>query len=694
MSDHPEDTGTAIQPDEVSLQLPDGTDPEHLDRLLQELAVHVVELSERLQRLRTGNGSRSDLQAARQICQDLEPTASAAQIAGIINLVGPLDAILQRLIGQRQLPDSSQAKLLLDAADCLEGMYEALQGLRRPPEQASDVLRQLRDWLDSSSTPGDAPHASDSASTDAPPSGASLDTLIELVGQHTTLAARLQTLIDRLSESGSPETAEHSRSLVQLSESLHRLIDQYRQLNRDTERAVLNITARPLATLVPALQQALREAEQRLGKHADLQVEGADVLLDIALLQALEAPLAQLILNALEHGIETATERSAAGKPVTGRILLQARQRGSTVVLACQDDGQGLQWDAIRIAAELADLIDPSQALDNQALARLILEPGLSTLARGDRSSRGFGLGRVQDQIRQSNGLLNIDSAAQAGCRIELHIPLRRVTTNLLIVQSGEDRFAIHEHGLLELVPPDAGQLLGTDRKQLGYRLRGENHPAHQLETLLQRAPSSTAPPLDQCPALLLQGNDGQRRIILVESINDSLDLMVQPAGHYLPSMPGLLGLARLDNDQFIPVLDLAGLFVADSTRSIRLPAGRKVLIVDDSPSVVRSLRQILESAGLEVSSAGDGLEAIANLEQAIPDSLLIDLEMPRMDGLTLLRQVRSQPATRDLPVIVITARGTPEQLREAEQLGITGYLVKPVADAELLRQLHHALGG
>lgn len=179
---------------------------------------------------------------------------------------------------------------------------------------------------------------------------------------------------------------------------------------------------------------------------------------------------------------------------------------------------------------------------------------------------------------------------------------------------------------------------------------------------------------------------------MVVDTIDDSLDLAVQDIGSFIPRLPGLLGTIQLDDDQVVPVLDLASLFRQEQTKPFTLPPGRRVLIVDDSPSVVRSLRQLLEAETLAVSSAGNGVEALAALERALPDVALVDLEMPQMDGLTLIQRIRSQPGTRHLPVIVITARATPEQLKTAEQLGISGYLIKPVADAELLQQLQQTL--
>lgn len=468
-TDTPVNGPTPVEAHELSLQPPADSAPEQLDGLLQALAVHGAELSERLHRLCDDKGHPADVEAARRICLTLEAAADRARVAGIFNLAGALGAALQALTDHQELPDPDRARLLRDAADCLEGMHESMQGLRHPPEQAQALLQQLRDLMDTPTTAVNQAVAPPTPTMEAPrldtrPNEYSLERLFELVGQHTALAARLQHVIEQHADRSPAD---------ELLESLYTLVDRYRQLNRNTEQAVLDLSAVPLASLTDTLEQTLDENAAALGKQAELRIEGGELLIDRDLLQVLTEPLQQLIVNALEHGIETAMERQAGDKPPGGRITLQARQRGSTLLLSCQDDGQGLQWDAIRIAAELSGLIDPDQPLSERALARLVLEPGLSTLSRSEQADRGIGLSAIHAQLLTLRGMLNIHSPPGQGCRVELQLPLRRVTANLLLVRAGEARYAIHEHGLQEVIPPGRGRLMDDGTGPLGYRLHG-----------------------------------------------------------------------------------------------------------------------------------------------------------------------------------------------------------------------------
>lgn len=641
---------------DLSLQWPQECEPAQVDALLHTLGVQSIELSERIQRVHDGSGGLGDLEAAQQICEILQSSTTTVPIPGIVNIVLALDSVLQDLLERQTLPDTSQASLLLAACDCLEQMYDALQGLGAPPGVApshtADVLQRLRDWerynpVTGEDTIGDAAH----------------DRLLDLAGQHSNLAARLGVLLNHYQPQVrqwqaplhglDPDTDRHSQILDGLFESLYRLQQRYRRLNQATEQAIYGLTAQPLASLEPVLQEALQAGINQFGKQAELVIHSGDTRIDSGLLIALQTPLIELLNNVLEHSIEMEPERLAADKPVVGRVVLHASHHGSTLLLRCEDDGQGLAVDALH--------------------------------------ETGSGLSQVREQIKALRGWLHIDNHIAQGCAIELRLPLRRIAAKLLLVPSGETVYGIHDRGLLEVIPPGGGQLNG-DRGALRYRFQGEAYPAQLLENLLNLPP--TAATAEERTALLFHDHDDQRHIVLVETPHDTSERIVQPVGRFMPKSPGLIGVSQLSDEPFIPVLDLTLLLgQGDDAADAPPPGGSaRVLLVDDSRSVLRSLGQVLEGAALTVSTAGDGQEALVVVEQALPDIALIDLEMPRMNGLELIRHLRSQPETQALPIIVITARGTPEQIREAETLGIHACLTKPVSHNELLQQVRNAL--
>ncbi len=676
---------------ELSLQWPQDCEAAHIEALLQTLGVQTIELSERIQRIHNGSGGLHDLEAAQEICQVLEDSTTTAPIPGIANMVYALHHALQDLIERQSLPNPQQAALLLAACDCLEHMYDALQGLGAPPgmapSQAVEVLIELRDW---------SQHAAASAvehSTGNVPQ----ERLLDAVGQHTTLAARLGAVLDHYQplirqwqaplHGLDPEADAHFQTLDGLFESLYQLQHRYRQINQATEQAVCHLSSQAFATLETRLQEAVQQAKRQFGKKVTLVIAGGDTLVDEDLLEALDAPLVELLSNAVEHGIEPPAERLQAGKPEAGRIVLQARQHGSTLILRCEDDGQGLQLDAIRVAAELDGMITPNQPLSEQELAQLILAAGLTT--RSSSQDAAPGLHHVQTQIQALGGWVSIDHDAQ-GCAIEVRLPLRRVTAKLILVPLGETVYGIHERGLLDIIPAHGGRIQ-DHADDLRYHLEQQTYPAQLLETLLHKPVEAPAP--EERTALLFQGDAGQRHIVLVATPLDSSERVVHPLGRFMPKSPGLIGISQLSNEPLIPVVDMTALLGQSyHSPTPALPRGTQVLLVDDSRSVLRSLGQVLEGADLTVSTASDGYEALAAIQRQTPDIALIDLEMPNMDGLELIKRLRGQALTHKLPIIVITARGTPEHVQAAETLGIQAYLTKPVSHTELLQQIEQAL--
>ena len=468
------------------------------------------------------------------------------------------------------------------------------------------------------------------------------------------------------------------------------LADQSR-LQKETEELVMETRMVPVQNLVPRLQRAVRQTCRLTGRDAVLEVSGADTLIDSQVLDQLADPLLHLLRNAVDHGIEPPDRRAAAGKPERGRIRLAFRREGDHMVVCCEDDGAGLDREAILERARARGLVGAEETPADEALHALVLVPGFSTREEVSQvSGRGVGMDVVNTRVREMKGTLRLHSEPGRGCRVEMRLPLTLISVHALLVAAGAGRVALSSRGVERIVYGGDGRWeAGADGAQ--YCLGDECHAAFELEALLGLpAPATDAEPR---PVLLVRDHGGLLRAVRVARVLASQDLVVKQMGPYMPRVPGLDGATILGDGTVAPVLDLPAVLAA--ARSDGLPAVApaaaeaaappRALVVDDSLSARRSLAQFVADLGYEVHTARDGLEAIELLDRVQPELLLVDLEMPRMNGLELTAHVRADDTHRHLPVIMITSRSTDKHRRQAERAGVDRYLTKPFSEDELL---------
>ncbi|NJN45170.1 MAG: response regulator [Candidatus Competibacteraceae bacterium] len=468
------------------------------------------------------------------------------------------------------------------------------------------------------------------------------------------------------------------------------LVDQGR-LHRESQEAVLRTRMVPVQTIVPRLQRSVRQTCRLTDKEAELYVAGSDTLIDSNVLNDMTDPLMHVLRNAVDHGIETPEERRTRGKNPVGRIELAFVREGNNIVVRCQDDGLGLDLATIRQSAERKGLITPGKALSEEELSRLILIPGFSTRADVTQTSgRGIGLDMVYTRIQEIKGSLNIQSKAGQGCLIELRLPVTLISTHAMLVQVRNQVYAISDRGVEQILYSGVGKI-----RKLGatttYQVGDDIYELSTLEELLKLSPDRREGDRGIRPLLLIREESGAIRAVLVESIVDSRDLVVKSMGPFIPKLRGIVGATILGDGSVAPVLDMPDLLRAPATSYASLPdienadaasslaaKRRYALVVDDSLSARRALAQFVEDAGFEVRTAKDGMEAAEIIEAKAPDVLLVDLEMPRMNGLELTSHVRTREATHDVPVIMITSRSTVKHMQEAESAGVNYYVTKP----------------
>jgi chemosensory pili system protein ChpA (sensor histidine kinase/response regulator) len=481
--------------------------------------------------------------------------------------------------------------------------------------------------------------------------------------------------------------------------TLDGLLTDQRRVQQDNEKTIMRLRMVPIKTVAQRLQRGVRQACRLTGKEAELALGGAETLMDSHVLTSMIDPLLHLLRNAVDHGIEGPDERELLGKPRVGTIALDFVREGNTIVVRCQDDGSGLHYAAIHQTAIERGLIDANQPLSEEELSRLILHPGFSTQTHTTQvSGRGIGMDIVYSRVQELKGSLRLQSEAKQGCLVELRLPVSLLSTHGLLVRAGRQVLAISSLGVEQILYPGAGVLMQVGHTTM-YQIGEDIYATTTLEALLNLAPEQGREPEAPRPALLVREDTGRSRVVFVPEMVGSLTLVVQNLGRYVPTIKGIIGATILGDGSVTPVLDLPDLLrrpaparaeiamPGQATRAVASTAPR-ALVVDDSLSARRALAEFVRDLGFEVQTAGDGLEAVALLEHTIPDILLIDLEMPRMNGLELTAHVRSRSATMHLPVLMITSRSTDKHRRSAMQAGVNVYLVKPFAEDELLRHI------
>lgn len=471
------------------------------------------------------------------------------------------------------------------------------------------------------------------------------------------------------------------------------LRDSLSQLERvqvELREAALQTRTVRVETVVPRWRRTVRQAARATGHEASLQVEGESTEVDTQLLQALVDPVAHLLRNAIDHGIEAPAQRRALGKPPAGRIVLACARDGADLVIDCSDDGRGLDLRAVRDRAIALGLLDADARCDDAALARFVLAPGFSTRARATQlSGRGIGLDVVNQAVREQHGTVDISSVPGEGMRVRLRVPVRMAAMPVIIVRSRSHVLALAVREVEQVLPAER-IVEETDGTR---RFHGAAGPMRvvRLEDALGLPEDAFAPPPGAQPAapavLQVRLPAGERVAVLVAEPGQTRNVVVRPLASFLPPIPGIEGAAVLGDGAVAPVVDLSLLLTAraGAHAAPALETARRVLpvclVVDDSVSVRRTMEHFVRDLGYQADSASDGIEALERVARRVPALVLADLEMPRMNGVELVRALRENPATRAVPVIMITSRSSAKHRQLALDAGVDVFLTKPYTE-------------
>jgi chemotaxis protein histidine kinase CheA/CheY-like chemotaxis protein len=486
--------------------------------------------------------------------------------------------------------------------------------------------------------------------------------------------------------------------------SLKDMVAQLERVQTDLRESTLQSRMVQVLSVAPRLQRAARQAGRMANKLVDFEVTGGQTAIDSHLLQTLIDPLTHLIRNAVDHGLESDAVRSRSGKSLNGTVTLQFERLGRNLKIVCKDDGAGLNMAAIRARGLQRGLITEHGVYTDDEIARLILQPGFSTRDTATQlSGRGVGMDVVLQAVKLLRGTLDISHAPGQGTQFILTLPVRMAAVPVIIARAGQNVIGISVRGIEQILPKldDRMVMLGTNRLEFD----GVQYAASRIEDLLGMPRAmfgrSNAPEV----VLLVRQEDNQLRAVIAPELSQTRNVIVLPISKYLPRTLGVEGAAVLGDGSVASVVDLPELIsavLAEKASNVGVPVVEAppvilkpapiCLIVDDSVSVRRSMEYFVKDLGFDVDSAGDGIEALGKLQIRKPDIMLVDLEMPRMNGIELTAAVRNEARLSKIPVIMITSRFSDKHKQMAISAGVSVFLTKPYTEDDLATHIERCL--
>jgi len=518
----------------------------------------------------------------------------------------------------------------------------------------------------------------------------------------------LQQLSRALAESVS-DLVSIQNLLDDIARQSETLLLQQSRVSSDLQEGLMRTRMVPFESLVPRLRRILRQTATELGKKAQLRVEGTQGEMDRTVLERMTAPFEHMLRNSLAHGIESPEVRRAKGKSEEGSVSIRVSREATEVLILVTDDGGGMNRDAIRQKAIERNLMTPEAQLSDRDIFQFVLEAGFSTASEISKvAGRGVGMDVVASEVKQLGGSLEIDSDFGKGTRISIRLPFTLAVAQAVMVRLGDGTYAIPMSsitGVTRMPRKEMDRRLENKQMELVYN--GETYQIYDLGDLL-RSPANHGIDEIQVPLLMSRTGD-QRAAIRVSQVIGSKEVVVKSAGAQLSVVPGIFGATIMGDGRVVVILDLAPLVrhgvalrqAPELAAELELrepvpePAPRRqplVMVVDDSITMRKVTTRVLERSNFDVFTAKDGLDAVEQLQDRMPDVILLDIEMPRMDGYEVATYIRNDLRLKHIPIIMITSRTGEKHRQRALEVGVDRYLGKPYQETDLLKNVQDAL--
>jgi len=495
--------------------------------------------------------------------------------------------------------------------------------------------------------------------------------------------------------------------LNNLTRESETLLLQQSRVNTDLQEGLMRTRMVPFSGHAGRLRRIVRQTCDELGKQANLQLEGVDAELDRSVLERIISPIEHMLRNAVAHGIEAPQDRKQAGKPEAGNIHFSILNEGSDILIKIKDDGAGIDLDAIRNKAIDKGLIEKDANVSKEKLLDMIMQSGFSTADSVSQiSGRGVGMDVVNTEIKQLGGVFNIDTEDNKGTTFTVTLPLTLAISRALMVMVGEDTYAVPLLSVKGIERVSAAKLkeIAASEEKI-YEWAGEDYQFMHLGAVMGNTEATINDEGQQLPLLMVRSGD-YRAAILVDTLLGSREIVVKSVGPQLSTLRGISGATVMGDGSVVLILDLAMLvrlvtttdeLTADMHAAIAgeviddsLP---NVMVVDDSITVRKVTSRLLERHNMNVFSAKDGVDALSQLQESIPDIMLLDVEMPRMDGFELATNMRNDDRLRDIPIIMITSRTGQKHRDRAESIGVNIYMGKPFTETDLIENINTLIG-
>ena len=480
------------------------------------------------------------------------------------------------------------------------------------------------------------------------------------------------------------------------------LLHEQSRLNTDLQEGLTQTRMVAFSTLMPRLRQLARKTSRELSKPVKIELEGGEVELDRNVIDQVVPPMEHLIRNSISHGIESTKARKELGKPEKGLLKLEISREGKDVIIEFSDDGQGLNLERIRSKAEEKGLLDKGMNPSDEHLANLIFVPGFSTADNVTQvSGRGVGMDVVQSELKQVGGSVSLATEKDKGTRFIIRLPLSMTVAQAMIVSSGGHRFAVPLMSIMSINMIYRSRIIADASGERSVTIGDESYPylslAERLGMLSQLEDDI------KTPALMMNAATGPV-VVGVDELIHAVEIVVKPVGVQIAALDGIEGATVLGDGDVALILDLVDLWntrhferadIDQASLVAKLEeeaSPATVMVVDDSLTVRRVTERNLSKYGITTLLATDGVDALDKLSEQIPDVMLVDIEMPRMNGFELTELVRDDPSYKDIPIIIITSRSGPKHRERAMELGATLYLTKPYQEVELMNAINSVL--
>ena len=510
-----------------------------------------------------------------------------------------------------------------------------------------------------------------------------LDQLMNLIGELVLAKNRLIKIYNDVEERYEGE---------KFLEELNQVVSSISIVTTDLQIAVMKTRMLPIGKVFNKFPRLVRDLSRELGKKVKLIIEGEDTELDKSIIEEIGDPLVHMIRNAIDHGIEPPEERVKKGKPEEGTIWLRAYNEGNMIVIEIKDDGRGMDPEKLKKKAIEKGIITPQEAenMSDKEAFMLIFKPGFSTADKVTSvSGRGVGMDVVKTNIEKLNGIIEVDSIPGKGTTFKLKIPLTLAIIQALLVASQEDLFAVPLSNVIETVRIVEEDIYTIEGRSV-LKLRDEVLPLVNMADIFN-IEKILMP--EKYLYVVILGLGATKVGLIVDRFIGQEEIVIKSLGEFLKGLPGIAGATIRGDGRVTLIVDVASLMklakdthnkklVTDSLKEVKKkkekPSDYTVMIVDDSAMDRKIMREALKELGVNIIEAKDGMEALNLLKQNDIDAMLIDIEMPRMDGYTLAQEIRKYNKYRKLPLIAVTSRSTKADRVRGVEVGMNEYITKP----------------